>query len=74
MYTADDVRKVREVLDCSMGEAVATLRRRENLRIIKEAKTLEDLKPLLINLVHRTCVSGLRVTDDELEEILNHGE
>ena len=50
-YTADDVKKLRLELGIGMHEAKAILDKQLLLLQITEAKTIEDLKPLLLKIV-----------------------
>jgi len=50
-YTAEDVKKLSEKLDISLHEAKKRLDRLKLMQLLNEAKSVQDLKPILLTLI-----------------------
>ena len=51
--TAKSVRELRDAQGCSMMEAKEMLVKQQMVETVQQAKTLEDLKPVLLWILHK---------------------
>ena len=54
MYTLQDVKQLRDELGCSLLEAKKIFDKRMLMIRISQAKTVEDLKPLMLKILDMT--------------------
>jgi translation elongation factor EF-Ts len=51
--TAESVRELRDAQGCSMMEAKEILVKQQIVETVQQAETLEDLKPVLLWILHK---------------------